>query len=99
MKNTFKSTILLVAICILCSCDELLSGLPDQTGRVTLTLDADLTRTTLVNDNRVLWQDGDRISINGKMYYIVLDSLQTGSAKVYDVVEADEYYAGYAFLY
>lgn len=99
MKNTFKSTILLVAICILCSCDELLSGLPDQTGRVTLTLDADLTRTTLVNDNRVLWQDGDRISINGKMYYIVLDSLQTGSAKVYDVVEADEYYAGYAFSY
>lgn len=99
MSKTLKHILLTIALCILCSCENFLPGLTDSDRRVTLTLNTDLTKTMLVNDEQVLWQYGDRICINGKMYYIAQDSTDLSCAKVYDVVEAEEYYAVYAFSY
>ena len=99
MAKTLKNILLAIALCILCSCENLLPGLADSDKRVTLTLTTDFTKTMLENDEHVLWHHGDRICINGKMYYIVQDSTDLSCAKVYDVLEAEEYYAAYAFSY
>ena len=81
----------------LCSCENLFPDNTETPGCVTLTLLSDDTKTILADDEAILWQNGDRILINGNMYNVVLDSLDSSIARVYNVVEADEYYAAYIY--
>ncbi len=62
---------------------------------VTLTLhSAASTKTTLVDDTHVRWEEGDRIYINGTPYDVRLDANDPGKAYV-DKVASDTCYTAY----
>lgn len=60
---------------------------------VSIHLNAPETKTGLVNDQTVVWTNGDRVLINKKTYEVTVDTDNPASATVENVTKADEYYA------
>ncbi len=67
----------------------------DKNETVTITLHSNITKTMLVDDQYVVWEDGDQVVINGSVYDISLDADNPGTAYVENVQAADTYTAYY----
>lgn len=94
LSRCFFTTLLTLAIC---SCEHFLTNGSGDQDLVTITLTSTSSKTMLQGDSEVLWQNNDMLMINGRMYPIILDSLDTSSAYVRNVPEAEEYYAAYLY--
>lgn len=68
---------------------------PD-TGKVTLTVKAPQTRTSLENDSRVVWTQGDQVLVNGGWYDVTPDPADPTTALIVDVPTSDSYTAVYS---
>ncbi len=66
----------------------------DQNEKVTITLHSGAaTKTMLVDDKSVIWEDGDIVDINNNLYPVRLDVDDPSIAYVDNVLAADTYYA------
>lgn len=62
---------------------------------VTLRIENLGTKTTLSNDSKVFWTDGDVVTINGKTYHIEIDAADKSKAVVKDVEKSEAYVGTY----
>ncbi len=69
----------------------------DSKETVTITLHSGVpTKTMLVDDRHVVWEEGDVVDINDALYQVRVDEKNPSIAYVDNVVAADEYYAHYS---
>lgn len=103
MKNFLKAGLYLSLAAILtvqCTKNEITDepGTPTPDGKVTLTVrsEAPFSKTSLEEDGRVLWSEGDMIIVNGEVYEVVPDAEDPSFATIPDVDAAGSYLAAYS---
>lgn len=103
MKNFLKAGLYLSLAAILtvqCTKNEITGEpeIPAPGGKVTLTVrsEAPFSKTSLEEDGRVLWSEGDMIIVNGEPYEVVPDAEDPSFATIPDVTESSSYLAVYS---
>ncbi len=96
MKNIYRLLAVLPFFAVSCV-ENLESGVnpEDEVNKVTITLHSGATKTMLVDDQYVVWEEGDYVWINDYYFEVALDANDPFVAYVYDVPEAEMYVAYY----
>lgn len=68
----------------------------DRKQTVTLSVAMPDTRTSLVEDGRIVWTEGDAVYINNIPYNVIPDPFDPTSATIPDVIKSDSYLAAYS---